>query len=102
MEVFPRYAEAVATCSSRVLRDVSRLPGVRFVGKPHPFTTSGSASSRKRVQPSDIGREGIIAHAFDVAHAAGAMLGNGIKIGVISDGVDGLSVRGNLVSLNRV
>jgi hypothetical protein len=80
------------------LEAIADLPGVVFVGRPQlPYTQSVAprlAGALRSAQPravADVTSQGDAAHKAATARAAYGVNGAGIKIGVISSGVDGLA-----------
>ncbi|GJL65233.1 MAG: hypothetical protein NPIRA05_02040 [Nitrospirales bacterium] len=84
---FPKYRAIRAKVSIDQIEQVAGIPEVQFIKPVDKMMTNSHNSSAVNIS------EGDVAHKVDQARESFGVDGTGIKIGVLSDGVDSLSER---------
>jgi hypothetical protein len=105
VSAFPAYGAVRAQLPIAAVEQAAALPAVRFIGpaeKPHfnrvhtlrsaPGSRPGTGAAAGPVNNTISSTEGDHAHAADVVRALG-IAGAGVKVGVLSDGVDSLTAQ---------
>lgn len=99
---YPKYRTITARVPVSAITDIAERPEVQTIGPQERATTNRESPARINGQPSGGGAplggvnatvttwEGVKAHKADIAHGLGYK-GNGIRVCVMSDGVDDLA-----------